>query len=112
MLPRGGGTAEWRAAEADGSFGGSPVDRRDGFIHLSAPTQVRDTAALHFADQTDLFLVAVDSQALGAALRWEPSRGGLLFPHLFGDLSLAAVRWSVPLPLGADSRHIFPDTVA
>jgi uncharacterized protein (DUF952 family) len=99
--------ALWREAEAVGRFTGSPVDARDGFIHLSTALQVAETAARHFGGQTDLLLVAVATAPLD--LRWEPSRHGDLFPHLYGDLPLAAVRWVRPLPLGPDGRHVFPD---
>lgn len=103
---------EWRAAEAAGSFAGAPVDRADGYIHFSTAPQVRDTAARHFASQPDLLLVAVDGEALGPALRWEPSRGGALFPHLYGALAMNAVRAVVPIVLEADGLHRFPDEVA
>lgn len=101
--------ALWRAAEAAGVFRGAPVDAADGFIHFSTAAQARETAAKHFAGQRDLVLVAVATAALGPELRWEPSRGGALFPHLYGPMPLAAVRWCVPLPLGADGRHAFPE---
>jgi len=81
-----------------GLYQGSAVDHRDGFIHFSTAAQVGETAARHFVGQTDLMLVAVDGDALGAALKWEPSRGGALFPHLYGALPVAAVRWARPLP--------------
>lgn len=100
--------ALWRAAEAAGQFRGAPVDEADGYIHFSTAAQARETAARHFAGQRDLLLVAVEVAALGPDLRWEPSRGGALFPHLYGPLPLAAVRWCVPLPLGADGLHLFP----
>jgi uncharacterized protein (DUF952 family) len=90
--------AAWRQAQAEGLFRGSPVDRRDGFIHFSAAAQLAETADKHFAGQSDLILVAVDVAALDGALRWEPSRGGNLFPHLYAPLPLAAVRWARPLP--------------
>jgi uncharacterized protein (DUF952 family) len=99
----------WRQAEAAGRFDGAPVDLADGFIHFSTAAQVAETAAKHFAGQHDLLLVAVDAQALGAALRYEPSRGGALFPHLYGRLPLSAVRWVKPLPLGAEGTHAFPE---
>jgi len=102
-------TALWRAAERSGVFHGAPVDARDGFIHFSTAAQVHDTAVRHFAGADDLVLVAVDADALGAALKWETSRGGELFPHLYGALPLAAVLWARPLPLGADGRHVFPE---
>ena len=98
----------WREAQAQGVFRGSEHDKRDGFIHFSTAEQAAETAARHFAGQDDLLLVAVDSVALGAALKWEPSRGGALFPHLYGELALNAVLSIVPLPLGADGRHRFP----
>ena len=101
----------WQAAVVSGAFSGSPVDQRDGFIHFSTAAQVRDTAARHFARQADLLIVAVDAGALGDALRWEPSRGGDLFPHLYGPLPLDAVRWTAGLPLDAAGRHVFPPTV-
>jgi len=100
--------AEWREAEQTGAYRGSAADRADGFIHFSTATQAPETAAKWFAGQTGLVLVAVDGDALGAALKWEPSRGGALFPHLYGDLPLSAVRSVVALPLGADGRHVFP----
>ena len=99
--------ALWREAEREGIFRGSDVDRRDGFIHFSSAAQAVETAAKHFAGQSDLLLVRVDSAALGAALKWEPSRGGALFPHLYGDLDLGAVRRVDPLPLGPQG-HMFP----
>lgn len=100
--------ALWRAAERDGILRGSEVDVRDGFIHFSTAGQVAETAAKHFAGQHDLLLVSVDSARLGDALKWEPSRGGALFPHLYGTLALAAVHKVEPLPLGAGGRHRFP----
>jgi uncharacterized protein (DUF952 family) len=99
----------WRRAERNGVFRGAAVDERDGFIHLSTAGQVRETAARHFSGVSELLLIAVDAGALGAALRWEPSRGGDLFPHLYGNLPLAAVRWVRSLALGDDKRHIFPE---
>jgi len=103
---------EWRAAEGDGVFGGAVVDRADGYIHLSTASQAPETAAKWFAGREDLTLVAVDADALGAALRWEPSRGGSLFPHLYGPLPMRAVVWTRPLPLGPDGRHAFGDLKA
>lgn len=97
----------WEAARAAGVFAGAPVDHADGFIHFSTAEQARETAARHFAGQDDLLLVAVDAEALGEALRWEPSRGGALFPHLYGPLPLSAVVSVAPLPRGADGAHDF-----
>ena len=105
-------TALWREAERSGVFHGAPVDARDGFIHFSTAGQVGETAARYFAGAGDLMLVAVDADALDAALKWEASRGGELFPHLYGVLPLAAVLWARPLPLGADGRHVFPELAA
>ena len=101
--------ALWQAAEAEGRFTGAPVDEADGFIHFSTAAQVKETAAKHFVGQDDLLLVAVDEVALGAALRYEVSRGGALFPHLYASLPLSAVMWVKPLALQADGSHAFPD---
>ena len=102
-------SALWREAERAGVFAGAPVDHADGFIHFSTAAQVAETATRHFAGRGDLLLVAVDAAALGSALRYEPSRGGQLFPHLYGTLPLSAVRWVRPLPLGAGGKHVFPE---
>jgi uncharacterized protein (DUF952 family) len=102
-------SARWREAERAAVFRGAAVDLRDGYIHFSSADQVRETAALYFAEAEDLMLVAVDTGALGDALKWEVSRGGDLFPHLYGELPLNAVLWAKPLPLGRDRRHVFPE---
>lgn len=102
----------WRQAERDGVFRGAPVDERDGFIHFSTAAQVAETAARHFAGADDLLLIAVDADTLGPELRFEPSRGGDLFPHLYGELPLSAVRGVMPLPLGPDGRHQLPELPA
>lgn len=96
----------WREAEAAGRFEGASIDRQDGFIHFSTAAQVAETAARHFAGQADLLLIAVEAEALGDALRFEPSRGGDLFPHLYGALPLDAVTTVDALPLGDDGRHV------
>jgi uncharacterized protein (DUF952 family) len=101
----------WRAAEKTGRFDGSPVDLEDGFIHFSTAGQLRETAARHFAGEDGLLLVAIDAEALGEALRFEPSRGGALFPHLYAPLDLAAVRQVEKLPLLANGRHAFPSDI-
>jgi len=88
------------------------VDVADGFIHFSTGAQVRETAARHFAGAADLLLIAVDPTALDETLRWEPSRGGALFPHLYGGLPLSAVRRVQPLPLDAGGIHLFPPDIA
>jgi uncharacterized protein (DUF952 family) len=100
--------ALWRQAEAGGIFHGSPVDLKDGYIHFSTAEQVKETAAKHFAGQRDLVLVAVDSEKFGPALKWEHSRGGALFPHLYAPLDVTLIASVLPLPLGADGRHVFP----
>lgn len=100
--------AQWREAERSGAFAGAPVDLADGFIHLSTAAQVAETAARHFRGQPDLVLVAVPAGPLGPGLRFEPSRGGDLFPHLYGPLPCGAVLWVRPLPLGPDGSHVVP----
>jgi uncharacterized protein (DUF952 family) len=100
--------ALWHAAERDGVFAGAAVDLADGFIHFSSAAQVAETAARHFAGQSDLLLVRVRAEKLGDRLRWEPSRGGALFPHLYGALRTAEAHKVEPLPLGPDGQHVFP----
>ena len=99
----------WHAAVAAGTFTGSPVDQADGYIHFSTAAQVGATAAKHFAGQADLLLVAIPLSALGETLKWEPSRGGDLFPHLYAPLPVSAATWVRLLPLGEDGLHVFPD---
>jgi uncharacterized protein (DUF952 family) len=101
--------AQWRAAEAAGQYRGSSVDARDGFIHFSTAAQLAETASKHFAKTADLILIAIDAAVLGAQLRWEPSRGGDLFPHLYAALPLRAVRWARPLPDEIDGRRPMPE---
>ena len=98
----------WREAQDAGKFRGSAHALRDGFIHFSTAAQAAQTAAKHFAGVPDLVLLHVDTGLLGDALKWEPSRGGALFPHLYGDLALTAVTKVEPLPLVADGTHKFP----
>jgi uncharacterized protein (DUF952 family) len=102
-------TLLWQEARRTGQFIGAPVDLADGFIHFSTRDQVAETAARHFEGQDDLLLVAVDVEALGDTLVYEPSRGGALFPHLYAPLPLGAVLWEKPLPLGPDGLHVFPE---
>lgn len=102
---------EWAAFAAAGATAGAPVDLADGYIHFSTAEQLAGTAAKHFAGQADLTLAAVEAEPLGAALRWEVSRGGARFPHLYRTLRMADVTWSAPLPLGP-SGHILPEGVA
>ena len=101
--------AEWQAAERAGIYRGAALDLRDGFIHFSTAAQVAETAAKHFAGRADLVVVAVDAAALGERLQWEPSRGGALFPHLYGALPLSAVQWARALPDEVDGRRAFPE---
>lgn len=101
-------TGEWAVAEAPGSYTGSEHDRRDGFIHFSTASQLPGTLAKHFAGRDDLLLIAVDADALGVALRWEPARDGDLFPHLYGALPIAAALWTQALKVGSTGHHILP----
>jgi uncharacterized protein (DUF952 family) len=86
--------AEWREAEVAGVYAGSAKDKEDGFLHFSSEEQLDGTVAKYYAGQTDLVLIAVDPETLGAALKYEPSRGGELFPHLYGSLPMDAVLWT------------------
>jgi uncharacterized protein (DUF952 family) len=101
-------SAEWRAALAAGSYPGSTQDQADGFIHFSDRRQIVASAAKHRAGQDDLVLIEIDAEALGPALKWEASRGGALFPHLYGPLDPTKVARTAPLRLDADGRHAFP----
>ena len=94
--------AQWQAAEATGTFRGAPVDLADGYIHFSTAAQLAETLARHFAGQRDLLLIEVDADALGDALRWEPSRGGDLFPHLYAPLAVAAAIRVIDVPADRD----------
>ncbi len=101
--------ALWDAAKRDGAFTGAPVDLADGYIHFSTAEQAYETAAKHFAGQADLLLLAIDVRALTPDdLKWEPSRGGALFPHLYAPLPVSAVVWEKPLPWNGE-RHLFPE---
>jgi uncharacterized protein (DUF952 family) len=99
----------WREAERQGVYRGSADDARDGFIHFSTASQVAGTARKHFFGQTGLFLVEVDADALGGALRWESSRNDELFPHLYGDLDLGAVIGVRDMQARADGTHDIPE---
>ena len=99
---------QWSDLQAAGETAGAPIDVTDGFVHFSTAEQAAETAAKHFAGQRDLWLLALEADTLGDALKWEPSRGGALFPHLYGPLRLQDVIWSKPLPL-APGGHQFPD---
>jgi uncharacterized protein (DUF952 family) len=99
---------DWAAAAASGSYTGSEHDRRDGFIHFSTAVQLPGTLAKYYDGRAGLLLIALDADALGVALRWEPARDGDLFPHLYGDLPVAAALWTRALTLDATGRHILP----
>lgn len=102
----------WSEAEAKGRFDGAPVDLADGYIHFSTGPQVAETAARHFSGQNGLLLVAIDDSRLGPALRYDPSRGGALFPHLYAPLDPKVARWIAPMPLKSDGSHILPEMLA
>jgi uncharacterized protein (DUF952 family) len=102
----------WEAAALDGIYTGSPVDLADGFIHFSTAAQMRGTAAKHFAGQADLVLVSFNDSDLGSKLVYEPSRGGELFPHLYGSLQTKCAISVAALPLGPDGQHVFPEDAA
>ncbi|WP_026595330.1 DUF952 domain-containing protein [Methyloferula stellata] len=97
----------WREAESQGRFDGAPIDLKDGYIHFSTAEQAPETVALHFKGQDDLVIAAIDAEKLKDNLKWEPSRGGSLFPHLYGALPIKAVIWVKPLPMNADGSHDF-----
>ena len=102
---------EWQQAVAAGSYAGSSQDRADGFIHFSTAAQIVESARRHRAGQAGLLLVAVDSGPLGDRLKWEASRGGDLFPHLYGPLDPGESASVLPLPLGPDGTHVFPPLI-
>ncbi|MGN0934336.1 DUF952 domain-containing protein [Falsigemmobacter intermedius] len=101
---------EYEAFASAGRTSGAPVDLADGYIHFSTAAQARETAAKHFRGEDDLILLALEADTLGEALKWEPSRGGALFPHLYRDLTSDDVLWQAPLPL-SDEGHVFPEGV-
>lgn len=102
---------EWQALQEAGTTQGAPIDVKDGFVHFSTASQVRETAAKHFAGEQDLMLLALEAESLGDALKWEVSRGGEDFPHLYRDLKITDVLWSRPLPL-RNGVHQFPEDLA
>lgn len=103
---------EWAALQAQGETAGAPIDVADGYIHFSTAEQVRETAAKHFAGAEGLQILCYESEDFGGQLKWEPSRGGALFPHLYSALPLAGLLWSRPLPLDEGGAHVFPDDLA
>jgi uncharacterized protein (DUF952 family) len=102
ILPR----RDWEAARGAGAYQGSAVDHADGFIHFSTGEQAQETARRHFHGQTDLVVLEIEADDLGEALRWEPSRGGALFPHLYGALDCRLVRAVAAAPLGPDGAPL------
>ena len=103
--------ADWAEASRLGFFAGSGDDLRDGFIHLSSGPQVAETARRYFTGQPGLVLVAFDASSLGTALRWEPSRRGALFPHLYAPLPVAMALWVRTMPLDAVGTPTLPEGV-
>ena len=101
---------EWAQLQRDGETAGAPIDVKDGFVHFSTPAQVRETAAKHFAGEDGLVLAAVDDKTLGRDLKWEPSRGGALFPHLYRKLTTTDIVSAHRI--GTDGpHHVFPDMI-
>ncbi|WP_138422664.1 DUF952 domain-containing protein [Maritimibacter alexandrii] len=101
---------EWQSYQDAGETDGAPIDVTDGYIHFSTADQVAETAAKHFANEDGLMIVAFNTEALGDTLRWEPSRGGALFPHLYRKLDATDVVWAKPYPLG-ETGHELPADV-
>ncbi len=99
---------QWAVAQEQGEFVGAPIDLEDGYIHFSNAAQVKETVSKHFAGQLDLLIVTVDPEKLGDSLKWEPSRGGDLFPHLYAHLSMDHVEAVADLPIGKNGEHLFP----
>jgi len=99
------------AAQRSGTFTGMPIDEKDGYIHFSTAAQLPETLSLHFQGQGDLALLAVRSSDVGAMLRWEPSRGGQLFPHVYGAFPMSAVAWNAPIAVGTDGTCVLPEPV-
>ena len=96
-------------AKEKGSFAGASIDLEDGYIHFSTAETLIETCRLHFREQQSLALFAVESEDLGPALKWEKSRGGQLFPHLYSELATDQIKWSSLLPLDENQKHLFPD---
>ena len=99
---------EWAILKAEGATAGAPIDVADGYVHFSTAAQAAETAAKHFAGEEGLVLLALESDALAPDLKWEPSRGGQLFPYLYRELRLTDILWDAPLPL-VNGTHQFPD---
>ena len=103
--------ADWQAAVRAGSYAGSADDARDGYIHLSAADQLAGTAARHFKGRQGLVLVALDATRLGPHLRWEASRGGALFPHLYAALDVRTATSAIAMPLGPEGVPVLPEGI-
>jgi uncharacterized protein (DUF952 family) len=101
-----------RRARVSGTFAGMPIDERDGYLHFSTAAQLPQTLSLHFAGQGDLVLMALRAHDMGAALRWEPSRGGQLFPHVYGSFPMWAVVHEAAIGVAADGSCVLPEWVA
>lgn len=102
---------EWETLKSNGTTTGAPIDVQDGYIHFSTGKQVAETCAKYFAGENGLVLLILESDGLGSDLKWEPSRGGDLFPHLYRPLRLPDIFIQKDLPLGMDGKHIFPEGV-
>jgi uncharacterized protein (DUF952 family) len=100
--------SEWRAGERAGRYDGTAKDKADGFLHFSTQDQLAGTLTKWYADATDLVLVAVDADALGDKLKWEPSRDGALFPHLYASLPLSAAKWTGDIARDAQGGFVLP----
>ena len=106
------GVDEWAAAQSAGKYTGSADDVRDGFIHFSSSEQVAGTAAKHFADRDDLLILGIETSVLGDDLKWEASRGGALFPHLYGSFETNKVAFVEKLTLNEHGEHVIPAKVS
>jgi len=104
--------AIWQEALAAGIYHGAPIDLTDGFIHFSTAAQVRETAAKHFAGRHGLIVAAINADKLAEKLKWEVSRGGARFPHLYDGLDMGAVLATHDLPIGEDGKHIFSEEIS
>lgn len=98
---------EFAAFKANGQSSGAPIDLADGYIHMSTAEQVHETLSKHFSGETGLMCLAIETDSLADDLKWEPSRGGALFPHLYRNLVAADVVWSAPIPV-YNGKHLMP----
>ena len=100
---------QWEEAVEEGTFRGAPIDHQDGYIHFSTAAQVKETVALHFRGQTNLLLVELQTKDFAEELKWEPSRGGELFPHLYGTFRTSAASRVLPIAALEDGTHKLPE---